>query len=605
MITRARTGSVILFAVVGLLSAVTGAAQDRAVRDLTTVAAHDAPVTLDGRWNWFPHELLVAPLSAASAQSFRRQVVELPRSLAPDQSRGVGTLSLMVLFPDTAGTWGIKLPYMSSANRVYLDGRLLGGSGSVAAPYRPQYQPLELFFDNPGGEAEITVQVANFHHRRMRLNRVFLGPAHQIHRITHLRIIRDAVIFGSLLLLAAYHLLIYFLYRSDRAFLYLASIAVVSAFRLGITGERLLVRLWPSMPAEMMMKIGYLPVFILLPLAVLYLDALSRGNDLRRPAIYARWAVVLLTAFVLIAPLRVYDWTFQFGVVILAAAAVWLVSVILRRPIFAAPRATVLVLGGIAMVVLAAVNDYLREIGAIATPELLSVAIVGFMLLQAYFLAWRFRWSFERNRALTQEVQDLNQTLETRILERTQALGDANRRLERISRTDGLTGLANRRYFDETLQREWHRGHRQQSPVAVILVDIDHFKAYNDSQGHLRGDDCLRFVADVLRTAARRSTDLVARYGGEEFVILLPGIDVTTAADIAEGLRTKVEARAEPHPATGAGSPGVITASFGVAAEVPRDREEPENLLRRADAALYQAKDAGRNQVTIDTTVSA
>jgi diguanylate cyclase (GGDEF)-like protein len=109
----------------------------------------------------------------------------------------------------------------------------------------------------------------------------------------------------------------------------------------------------------------------------------------------------------------------------------------------------------------------------------------------------------------------------------------------------------------------------------------------------------------VLRTAARRSTDLVARYGGEEFVILLPGIDVNTAADIAEVLRKTIEARAEPHPAAGMGGPGVITASFGVAAAIPRAPQEPESLLRRADVALYQAKDSGRNTVAIDTTALA
>jgi len=170
----------------------------------------------------------------------------------------------------------------------------------------------------------------------------------------------------------------------------------------------------------------------------------------------------------------------------------------------------------------------------------------------------------------------------------------ANRRLARLSRLDPITGIANRRRFDQALEEEWRRAVRARSPLALALLDLDHFKAYNDSEGHLAGDRCLREVAVLLRGRAQRSGDLAARYGGEEFALLLPGLDAERAAAFVEGVRLELERAALPHP----GSPlGVVTTSCGVAAVVPDAAGQPAELVARADAALYRAKRRGRNRV--------
>ncbi|HTS24872.1 MAG TPA: GGDEF domain-containing protein [Bryobacteraceae bacterium] len=182
-----------------------------------------------------------------------------------------------------------------------------------------------------------------------------------------------------------------------------------------------------------------------------------------------------------------------------------------------------------------------------------------------------------------------------RRLQLSQAqLREANRQLARLSSVDGLTGVANRRIFDEALEEEWRRAARGNSALAVIMIDIDHFKALNDSLGHARGDECLIRIAAELKSQLRRAGDLVARFGGEEFVLLLPGMGAAQAADFAEVVRRGVEGLGLQRPE----SPGeVITASFGVAA-AERDRfPDAQALLRRADWALYGAKRAGRNRV--------
>ena len=164
-----------------------------------------------------------------------------------------------------------------------------------------------------------------------------------------------------------------------------------------------------------------------------------------------------------------------------------------------------------------------------------------------------------------------------------------------MSFVDALTGLANRRRLDETLDTEWRRASRLQTPLAVVIADIDAFKAYNDTLGHPEGDKCLVAVAAVIRNAASRAGDFAARYGGEEFMVLIPGLDRDAATAYAEMLRQACESQAIPHPASPAGL--VVTISLGVAVCIPSDNASVAELIADADAALYRAKKEGRNRV--------
>jgi diguanylate cyclase (GGDEF)-like protein len=160
---------------------------------------------------------------------------------------------------------------------------------------------------------------------------------------------------------------------------------------------------------------------------------------------------------------------------------------------------------------------------------------------------------------------------------------------------DGLTGLANRRRFDEALSQAWALAVRQRSSLGLVLLDVDHFKAYNDAYGHPAGDACLCAVGRALTTALPRVSDLVARYGGEEFVVLLPGTGLEGARDVAETLRRAVEAISLPHAHSSAADH--VTVSLGVASMIPSLDLEAASLVQAADQALYRAKQDGRNGV--------
>ncbi|ENZ1639557.1 GGDEF domain-containing protein [Acinetobacter baumannii] len=169
--------------------------------------------------------------------------------------------------------------------------------------------------------------------------------------------------------------------------------------------------------------------------------------------------------------------------------------------------------------------------------------------------------------------------------------------LSLLSQPDALTGLANRRYLDETLDNEWRRALRHETPLTIMMVDIDFFKPYNDSLGHLKGDQCLKDIATAISSIAARSGDLVARYGGEEFLLLFPMTNAQQAKIQAERLMNAIKKIAIVHPCSSV-SP-YVTISVGVATTIPRLNDSISAFVSRADHALYQAKTNGRNQYQI------
>ena len=189
------------------------------------------------------------------------------------------------------------------------------------------------------------------------------------------------------------------------------------------------------------------------------------------------------------------------------------------------------------------------------------------------------------------------ESMRAKQLEMSRDLAAANRELEKLSRQDGLTGIANRRYFDSYLVTEVRRAAREKAPVSLILSDVDHFKAFNDCYGHQAGDDCLRRVAAALSSAGRRPADLAARYGGEEFAMVLPGTVLDGAVDVAQAVSRVIGGLAIPHARSAVDQN--VTLSQGVVSLIPEKESASEDLIQHADQALYQAKQQGRNRYVV------
>lgn len=264
-----------------------------------------------------------------------------------------------------------------------------------------------------------------------------------------------------------------------------------------------------------------------------------------------------------------------------------------------------------AAILLAVVLTHLRNLGLLPTHFLTTdgtqIGSAMEMLLLSFALADRYN-AMRRDQVLAQEqtlkaqeelvstLREAEHVLEAKVAERTTELRLLNRKLEALSATDGLTGIANRRHFDATLAAEWTRAARQGHSLALGLLDVDWFKKYNDHYGHQAGDDCLRNVADTLAITIARTGDLVARYGGEEFVFIAPATSAEDALGMARKVCEALQALALPHALSDFGR---VTASVGVASIVPDDTKSPQTLIQAADEALYAAKAAGRNRAVL------
>jgi len=228
-------------------------------------------------------------------------------------------------------------------------------------------------------------------------------------------------------------------------------------------------------------------------------------------------------------------------------------------------------------------NDYLVKL-----PEAVEL-IARIRAHSKYYLT-----ELERNLAY-----DIMEKMQDELASTNKELEKSNIELQRLSSIDGLTGIANRRTFDEAIKKEWCRAGRKKctSDISIIMIDIDHFKLYNDGYGHQQGDDCLKKVSSELSKCIKRDCDLLARYGGEEFVVLLSDTDLDGAKIIADEMLKHISNLALPHEHTPMAD--TVTLSMGVAKLVPGTDNTPEQLIEAADKALYRAKESGRNKVVV------
>jgi len=238
------------------------------------------------------------------------------------------------------------------------------------------------------------------------------------------------------------------------------------------------------------------------------------------------------------------------------------------------------------------INKHAREIFGLAGFVIIVLGAGGLVLFKSQKEKTRLETEAIYLKQISNGAEALAAEMERRI-EFSKQLEEANTQLKRLTFIDGLTGIANRRHFDEFLEKEWLRNMRDNKPISLIMGDIDFFKNYNDIYGHQAGDDCLKQVAAILNNVAKRPGDLAARYGGEEFAVILSGTDLKQASVLAENANKKLREIRIPHSDSQAAD--YVTLSLGVASIIPKHGTKSYDLIKAADKALYKAKDSGRN----------
>lgn len=419
---------------------------------------------------------------------------------------------------------------------------------------------------------------------------------------------QQAVYYGMALAMIAFNLLLFVALR-DRAYIYylgfVASMALAIAVRTGLAKEYIpWDAAWWWETSSFLSNTLACVTFLVFMRQMLQSRVQLPGVD--------RWITRVLVLHLVLPVLYVGHYR-AFAIPMIWVYIATLVF-ILGSGIYGAwrrQRAAYFFVAAFAILFLTAVMNSLTSLGAlpanIITNNLLQFGSACEMVLLAFALADRIN-TLRQEKVVAQgkmlaaqnelvlALQNSERALEARVQERTNELQQLNRKLEALSTTDGLTGIANRRKFDTVLDAEWRRALRSGTALSVGVIDIDWFKQYNDLYGHQAGDACLRTVAQAVAGSLARAQDLVARFGGEEFVFVAPETPQEVAQMLAEKICENVRALQQAHQGSVWGH---VTVTVGVATQIPQGAAVPAALLAAADAALYAGKAAGRNRVVV------
>lgn len=405
------------------------------------------------------------------------------------------------------------------------------------------------------------------------------------------RILARALLYGFLLAVSVYHLLLFTSLRERAYLLWGLSIFGMLCIVLSLDGVATAL-LWPTLtwPSDYLILLGICGT---VACSALFSEEVLNLATRPRLVIVTKGLLILSVVIGMCSFIAPYQLVLKAALVLALMNATGLTTVYIIRMIEGYEPARYVV-AAISIVCVGVVINILTVSGRIPSSPLgANAAAIGVAFGSIFYsLALSNRMKLER--ALREQAQlQLTQDLERKVRERREELKQANEQLLHASITDGLTGLYNRRHFDEIFTTEYRRAYRQKQPIAILMMDIDHFKKLNDEYGHPFGDLCIAEVAKHAKASLNRQQDICARYGGEEFVVVLPNTDCEGATHVAVRINRRI---ADAVISDGHRSSN-ITISIGVAASTPSKPDTNSELMQEADKQLYKAKERGRNCV--------
>lgn len=618
--------SIILFVLLAGLSLSNCSFSDRikaidGVMDLRDFS-FDGYVDLDGTWRFVWQDS--GSVSPGDARNYIRiNVPDAWNGYKYDGTKipgsGYGSYYLTILLPAQPGEYAIEFPTAGTAYNLFANDELIGGVGIFSRDAEmglPAYAPKMYNLGIQMDQLTLRIDVSNYHHRLGGLwESISFGFHKDILQTRENRIASQLFLVGAIFVMGLYHLGVYSLKTRTSAALYFGLFCILIGLRTLTTGSIYLHEIWPSLSWQILLKIEYLTFYLSIPLFFAFIQQQFPDEIDRLFSRIVAGVAGLFVLLVLFTTVTTFSASLTFFQPFSLLAMLYLIYG-LSMAFIKGEEGSALVLFGFISIVIAFINDILYVANIIHTGHLISIGVLVFILMQALLISVRFSKAYqtidlqrsklertnaayqseiETRRAAEEEVRKHKDHLEELVQARTEELEKANEQLEKLSRVDGLTGIANRRRLDEDLEQEWKRMMREKRPLSVILCDIDHFKPYNDTYGHQQGDHCLVKVATAIKSSVNRPGDLTARYGGEEFCIVLPETMPEGAERIADLIRNNVLGLQIEHTA----SPVMpfVTLSLGTATMVPEMGSSPDELVEAADQALYRAKASGRNKV--------
>jgi diguanylate cyclase (GGDEF)-like protein len=569
---------------------------------------------LSGDWEFYWKQRL-EPQDFESVEPPLPDYIEVPSSWKGKTigqetlgSTGYATYRLLLNIPtsDKGKAKVLTLGNVGSAYEIWIDGVArgkVGVVGTVASKEEANLQVNQYYFIPTDEVIEIVIQVSNFSYRKAGLYTqvAFQNPT-DVLQSTLKSELDSFLIIGGLLFLGLYNLIIFAVtIKFQRDLLMIGLASIFMAIRSLLINDFLSTLILSDLSLSIIKRMEYMVemvafLFVILSMRFLY------PRDIYPVMVKVIYIYVLFCGiYNIVAPTLLFTQTMIYQFLIMALITSYFIFYVGILAFLRKREGAIFTSVGLVILLFGVLNDVLSSALIIPSVFELEFSFLLFIMLQGIIVSYRYLVLSKRNQSLNDRLLEMNEQLEITVKQRTHQLveknmelGQANLKLEALSGTDGLTGLANRRHLDKVLESEWSKASDKGHSFAVILLDIDYYKNFNDTYGHLCGDDGLKLIAGVLMDHMNTENLFAARYGGEEFMVLLSGGTPEKAYHTAESIRKSVEDLREPHKT----SPyGYLTVSIGVAIGGPHTCTGPEILIEQADKALYTAKKAGRNKV--------
>lgn len=560
-------------------------------------------IPLTGQWTFYPNQLLT-PRDLLNGLAHNKMVRTVPQVWG----QGYGTYQLEVQLSPLEQQFlnAIYVPSISSAYRMWVNGREVrtaGLIGTTRSTMRPQDNPgIIAVASHQSSKVDIVIEVSNFIQSKGGIGeKLLLGNLRSLLRYHDINLFIELFIVGSLFITGLYYILFYWGRPSERYSLYYALLCGDVAVQTFFLDSSNITTLVPRLGWIAETRLQYLSGSIGLVLVILVTMSLY-PRDSRR---VANWLFISLGGLFSIFFLTTPPWIFTASMnalnLLITLAVCYLLFVFVRAVTMGRENAVVNL---ISLLFFAAsiVNDILYYSNVIQSGNLVPEGLFMFVLIQTMTFSRKYAQAMFDLKRNTQALSVLNDELELRIQGRTRELEDTmaelqqtNVRLEHLLMSDSLTTIPNRRYFEITIEKMWHDLAKNRGALAILLIDVDFFKQYNDNYGHVQGDLCLREVAKTLEAhLIPYIGSFVARIGGEEFAVAIPQAESETVSALAERLRHLIMNLQLPH--AGSGIHDFVTVSIGWVRANAISSVDVWDLFRNADDALYQAKREGRNR---------
>lgn len=584
-------------------------------------------VMLNGKWEFYQNRLI--PPAQLNSET-EKKYIGVPSSWNKySKSKGVrsgyGYATYKLTFiTDKSGTLALKIPRLHTAYKLWVNGDLKASAGIVGtqrSEMTPQYLPQIAFFQARQGDNEIVIHISNFYHRSGgMLEGIIIGSETQVLALRYKALANNLFLSGILLFMGLYHIIFFFFRRKNYSPLYFGVFCVLIGIRTLLVGESYLLYYFPQLSWEFAHKIMTLTYYLGVPVIATFFLYICPNCFCGAIVKTAQTIGVCFGLLVFFAPARVFSLANPLYQLWSVFISTYILIVLFKTAIyknkgcwFIVMGALVLILAGLNDIIFYSVwlNDYKTSIlrTLIRTGNLSSFGQLVFVFINSVMLAKSFSDLLDREEIITAKLTEVNVNLDKIVLQRTKALSDSNNEIEKqkialeranekllhVSLIDPLTGVWNRRKYNETIIANWQKCLRQQETIALMMVDIDFFKNYNDAYGHLAGDECLIKVADAINAKFSDSNGIVARYGGEEFIVILTKITEPELIAKANETLKAVEALEILHKDSAVSN--YITVSIGASLIIPNKDSSYDSLFGTVDKALYQAKISGRNQL--------